>query len=70
MFETPVNQKTVSIKLKRRYVVDLMLACAEIQDAAQKSGESGEKWAYLHDTLKEQLNAFDAKQERKDAIAE
>lgn len=65
MFETPLNQKTVTIKLKRRYVIDLLLACDSIQDAAQKAGESGEKWIYLHDVLEEQLNSFDSKQENK-----
>lgn len=64
MFETPANQKTVTIKLKRRNVIDMMLASTEIQGAAQKAGESGEKWVYLHDVLKEQLEAFDRKQEK------
>lgn len=55
MFETPANQRTVTIKLKRCYVVDLLLLCAA-QDT-----KLGSKWAYLHDLLKEQLDAFDEK---------
>ena len=63
MFETPANQRTVTIKLKRRYVADLLLACLRCAEAAKDGGESGTKWDYLHDTLREQLDAFDKKLE-------
>lgn len=43
MFETPANQRTVTIKLKRGYVVDLLLACLRCSEAAKDGGESGTK---------------------------
>jgi hypothetical protein len=50
-----LNQKTVTLKLKRIEVCDLMLACSALS-------EEGEKWIALHDTLKEILKDFDNKQ--------
>lgn len=67
MFETPINEKTVTIKLKRRYVTDLLLACLRCAEAAKDGGDSGTKWDYLHDTLREQLDAFDKKLEEQNA---
>ena len=67
MFETPANQKTVTIKLKRGYVIDLLLACLRCAEAAAAGGESGAKWDYLHDELREQLDAFDKKLEEQNA---
>lgn len=63
MFETPANQRTVTIKLKRGYVVDMLLACLRCSEAAKDGGESGAKWDYLHDELRAQLDAFDKKLE-------
>ncbi len=61
MFKTPLNQRTVTLKLKRRDVVDLLIACAECGAA-----EEGSKWALLHDAIKQQLTNFDEKQEDKE----
>lgn len=61
MFETQINEKTVTIKLKHRYVVDLLLACETVGMAALAGHESAEKWDYLHDLIREQLDAFDEK---------
>lgn len=58
MFETPLNQKTVSLKLKRIELCDLMLACAALDDAT----EDAKKWATLHEKLKAILDEFDKKQ--------
>ena len=55
MFETPLNMKTVTLKLKRIEVCDLMLACAVIMD----SPGSGSKWEVLHNKLKGILDDFD-----------
>lgn len=55
MFETPLNMKTVTLKLKRIEVCDLMLACAVIMD----SDGVGNKWGDLHDKLKDILDDFD-----------
>jgi hypothetical protein len=62
MFETPLNQKTVTCKLKRIEVCDLLIACTAISSAAKKDGETGHKWDNLHDKLKQILDSFDEKQ--------
>lgn len=61
MFETPINEKTVTIKLKHRYIVDLLLACETVGMAALAGHEPAKKWDYLHDLIREQLDAFDKK---------
>ena len=58
MFETPLNLKTVSLKLKRIEVCDLMLACTVLSD----NNENTKKWNDLHDKLQEILKEFDKKQ--------
>lgn len=65
MFKTPLNQRTVTLKLKRRDVVDLLVACAACGESALKGGETCRKWDYLHAVLQQQLIAFDEKQEEK-----
>ena len=50
------NQKTVTLKLKRIDVCDLMLACTAI---AEETGAN--KWNELHDNLLAILDAFDEK---------
>lgn len=62
MFETPLNQKNVSLKLRRIDICDLMLACTAISEARQREGMTAEKWDALHDKLKGILDDFDKKQ--------
>ena len=63
MFETPLNQKTVTMKLKRRDVCDLLLACTAIsQDAKENGCSTPTKWDSLHDKLEAILDEFDKKQ--------
>lgn len=54
---TPLNQKTVTIKIKRIDVCDLLLACSAIDKSTD-----GTKWKDLHDKLKAILDEFDSKQ--------
>ena len=54
MFKTPHNYKTVSMKLTRIELCDLMLACTIIK---QNSGAT--KWATQHDKLEAILQQFD-----------
>ena len=50
------NEKTVTLKLKRIEVCDLLLACTLI------SAESdAQRWDKLHDKLKQILEEFDEK---------
>lgn len=57
IFRTPLNMRTVTIKLARTKVVDLMMVCLLVAS----SDGAGQKWADLHDELKEALDAFDEK---------
>ena len=59
--ETPLNQKTVTLKLKRIEVSDLRLACTVIADSLMRDGQTAEKWEALHDKLSETLKEFDEK---------
>lgn len=52
--KTPLNQKTVTLKLKRIEVCNLLIACTALSD-----GEHREHWKELHDKLEEILNEFD-----------
>lgn len=60
MFRTPLNEKTVTVKMKRIDLCNLMLACTALDDATD---ENTTKWAKLHDQLKEILDDFDSKQD-------
>ena len=60
MFKTPLNAKTVTVKMKRIDLCDLMLACTALDDATD---DHTTKWAKLHDRLKKILDDFDSKQE-------
>ena len=46
-----LNQRTVTIKLKREQIVDIMILCAMI----------GGKWIKIHDKIQDQLKEADAK---------
>ena len=50
------NQKTMTLKLKRIDVCDLMLACTAIAEETESK-----KWNELHDKLLAMLDAFDEK---------
>ena len=50
------NEKTVSVKLKRIELCDLILATTSL-----KINTNAEKWGKLHDKLREILDDFDKK---------
>ena len=54
--KTPLNERTVTLKLKRHEVISLMLACTSLSQ-----GEHRERWRILHSKLKVILDDFDAK---------
>lgn len=61
---TPLNQLTVTLKLKRIEVCNLCLACHIISQCVYAMGEHGEnKWDRLEDRLDEILTEFDKKQD-------
>lgn len=60
MFKTPLNEKTVTVKMKRIDLCDLLIACTALDGGTD---ENTTKWAKLHDQLKEILDDFDSKQD-------
>ena len=62
MIETPLNQKTVTLMLKRTEVCDLLLACTAVSLAHRDEGHSAEKWDALHDRLRKIIDDFDETQ--------
>lgn len=50
------NEKTVTLKIKRIDLCDLILATTSL-----KHSTKAEKWGLLHDKLKQILNDFDEK---------
>lgn len=50
------NEKTVTLKLKRIEVCNLLIACTTLSQ-----GENRKHWKALHDKLIEILNDFDEK---------
>ncbi len=57
MHRVPLNMQTITIKLERTKVIDLMLACSLVA----ASDGAGKKWDYLHDELKAAVDAADEK---------
>lgn len=60
-FKTMPNQRTVNVKITRKELCDLIIACDMVGLDRQKHGGFGEKWKALRDKLAEQRDAFDAK---------
>ena len=54
MFEMPLNEKTVTLKLKRIDVCDLILAMSSLANDV-----GSDKWKLLHDKLRQILDDFD-----------
>ena len=50
------NQRTMTVKLERIDVCDLLLACTALEQETD-----AKKWGDLHDKLKTALEAFDEK---------
>lgn len=65
--KTPRNQRTVTVKMARVDLCNLLIACTSANAIARQNatdrGENVERthWDDLHDLLKEQLDAFDKK---------
>lgn len=58
---TTPNNKTVNVKIKRRELVDLLIACNACAQINEKNGEPHNKWDDLGAKLREQLAQFDLK---------
>ncbi len=62
MLTTPLNQRTVTLKLTRAEVCDLLVGCTAISESLENKGDTSAKWEALHDKIKAVLDAFDEKQ--------
>lgn len=62
MFRTPHNAKTVTLKLKRIDVCNLLIATTSLEQTT-----NAKHWGLLHDKLKEILDEFDEKHPIEDA---
>lgn len=56
MFETDFNHKTVTLKLERIEVCNLLLACTAMD---QVTDEETQKWHKLHEKIRQILNDWD-----------
>ena len=57
------NQKTVSVKITRCELIDLLLACTEIEYSQEQRPN---KWTSLHRKLYDQLKQYDSKHKEVD----
>ncbi len=58
------NNRTVTLKLARHEVIDLMLICNTIAYQLQQTDPASmKKWNKLHDKIRDQLEQYDKKQE-------
>lgn len=56
--DKPKNFRTVTVKITRRELVDLLIAC---NACSENVNDPANKWNKLHDKLREQLALFDLK---------
>lgn len=64
MMTTPLNKRTVTLRLKCSDVCDLLFACHYVSRALYAMGEHGENtWDRLADRLDEILTESDKKQD-------
>lgn len=56
--DKPNNSRTVTVKITRRELIDLLIACNAV---AYHADPAPNKWHKLHDKLREQLALFDLK---------
>ena len=61
MFETPLNAKTVTLKIRRIDLCDLMMACTAVSTSLD-NGNDKKRWDDLHGRLDAILKEFDKKQ--------
>ena len=57
-----MNEKNVTVTMKRIDLCDLMLACTINAQRLESEGHTARKWRRLHEQLKAALNSFDAEQ--------
>ena len=55
------NSKSVPVKISRSDLCDILVAITFVEKSLESEGYDSQKWEILHDNLKEQLAAFDAR---------
>ena len=53
------NHKTVSVRVKRLELINLMIACTGLRFDMTLDEGSRQRWGELHDKLKTQLDSWD-----------
>ena len=62
MDELMLNQRTVTVTMKRIDLCNLLKACSGIEYLMRQSGENAQKWHQLHEHLRNALETFDKEQ--------
>lgn len=55
-----MNEKNMTVTMKRIDICDMMLACTIITQRLEAEGHTAKKWRRLHAQLKAALDSFDA----------
>ncbi len=63
MSKLPLNERTVTVTMKRIELCDLLIACTSLAHLMNQIGNSPAKWNKLHNTLAEALKEFDKEQD-------
>lgn len=62
MPKLPLNERTVTVTMKRIELCDLLIACTNLAYLMNQTGNSSAKWNKLHNILAEALKEFDKEQ--------
>ena len=62
MDETMLNERSVTVTMKRLELCDLLLACSNMVYLLTQNGGNAEKWHALHVHLRDELERFDQEQ--------
>ena len=62
MDDVMLNERTLTVTMKRKDLCDLLKACSSIEYLLRQNGETAVKWHALHEHLREALEAFDKEQ--------
>lgn len=57
-----LNDRTVTVTMKRIDLCNLLKACSSIEYLMRQSGEKATKWRALHEHLRDALETFDKEQ--------
>ena len=62
MDEIMLNERTVTVAMKRIDLCNLLKACSSMEYLLMQTGENAKKWHTLHEHLRNALETFDKEQ--------